>query len=395
MGDQHGVIVAPTVQWAHDAIAAKAAEAAARLGIATGSVELIQPANTNSGYVQRFESGAVYYTEDTGAHEVNGEIAAKYERLGGPSWSGKGLGTLTPIGYPVTDEQDLSDNGKVSHFQHGSIYWHARTGPMAVHDVLKPGYQAAGFEAGALGFPTRDTHQWQPGNPANSHLSWGLFENGCIATTPNGLPIVCGPGSTATVSADTLKTLVRHIADNKVHEHDINVGLQPDVDIVNVSDWQSGLDESGRRMITYRLYAFKDTGVLLPDVHIRILVKIQFDWKRDDLSLFDGSVQTLVARLPQTPGVDNPGIETATEAGIPVAFGSQDFGVNDSLELGAIPVDSPGVQPPVRAVLDMIVTPAGDLQLFTNPSGLFGTGGDLGPEVQQRLDAKVADLLAS
>src|SRR6516165_5872871 len=150
----------PHAQWAHDAIAAKAAEKAAVLGNATSGVEPIAPLNTESGYVQRFQFGAVYYTEGTGAHEVNGEIAGKYTHLGGPSWSGR-LANLATLGYPVTDEEQAHD-GRVTHFQHGSIYWHPRTGPMLVHEVLKPAYEAAGSETGALGFPTRDTRVWLP-----------------------------------------------------------------------------------------------------------------------------------------------------------------------------------------------------------------------------------------
>jgi hypothetical protein len=69
--------------------------------------------------------------------------------------------------------------------------------------------------------------------------------------------------------------------------------------------------------------------------------------------------------------------------------------VDDSIEIGVVPVDLPGARPPVRVILDILVTPTGDLQFFTNPMGASGTGGDFGPVVQQQLDAKVAGLMAS
>lgn len=385
------VEINPLIRDAKEAIAAKAAERASVLGGAIGGIELIEPANASRGVRQRFQSGIVYFTLETGAHEVHGEIGTKYERLGGPIWSG-GSVTLTPLGYPISDEKDAHD-GRVSDFEHGSIYWHPRTGPMAIHKVLMPAYQAAGLEAGALGFPTRDTRALRTFDPMNSHLAWSLFENGCIASDPTGPPLICGPGNTATISADDLKTMLRHVADKKIHAKDLNVGLEAQVDIVRVSDWQHDIGASGQRMITYRLHAFKDNGLLVPDAKITILMTIQFDWK-PELAFIDGAVQTLAARFPQFPNVDNPGIESISEIGIQIAFGSQDFGVDDSIDLTTIPVDLPGVQPAVRIVLDIAMTPAGAIELFTNPLGLLGTGGDFGPAVQQQLDQKVAAFLA-
>jgi hypothetical protein len=389
-----GVVIDPLVRFAKEAIAAKAAEKASVLGTEIGGNELIELPNTNRGVRQRFQGGIVYFTLETGAHEVHGEIGAKYQLLG-PTWSGESVNlSLTPLGYPVSDEKGAHD-GRVSDFEHGSIYWHPRTGPMAIHEVLIPAYQAAGLEAGGLGFPTRDTRAWRidPMQKSRS-LAWSLFENGCIASAPTGPPLTCGPGNTATISAGDLKTMIRHIADKKIHAKDINVGLEAQVDIVNVSDWQHDVDASGQRMIAYRLHAFKDNGLLLPDAKITILMTIQFNWK-PELTFLDPAVQTLEARFPQFPNVDNPGVESVSEVGIPIAFGSQDFGVGDSIDVASIPVDLPGVQPAVRIILDIAVTPAGDLQFFTNPLGLLGTGGDFGPVVQQQLDQQVAAFLAS
>lgn len=72
---------------------------------------------------------------------------------------------------------------------------------MVIHEVLMPAFQAAGLEAGVLGFPTRDTRASRTSDPRDSRLSWSLFENGCIASSPTGPPLTCGPGDTATISA--------------------------------------------------------------------------------------------------------------------------------------------------------------------------------------------------
>jgi hypothetical protein len=266
---------------------------------------------------------------------------------------------------------------------------------MLVHEVFKPVYGGAGGETGVFGYPTMDTHVWRTPDPANSHLVWSLFENGCIASTPAGPAIACGPDDSATIPADKLKQLVRHFSDKAIHRRPDNLGLQPQVDIVAVSDWQHGLDNSGRRIVTYRLYGFKDMGAILPDANFTVLIDIQFDWKPNDLELSDAPTQTLIAKLPQVPGRDNPRIENLTELGIPIAFGSQDFGVGDFVELATIPVDYPGLASHLRFILDMIVSPTGDVQIFTNPFGLLGTGGSFGPFVQQQIDQRMDGLLAS
>ena len=379
-----GAAFNPQVQWAKDAIAAKANEAKAVLGNATSGVQPVEPANTDSGWVQHFEFGAVYFTEGVGAHEVNGEIAIKYDKLGGPSWAGA-LGNLKPLGYPISDEHDAGD-GRVSDFQHGSIFWHKRTGPMLVHEVLRPAYDAAGTQSGALGFPTRDTHVWQPADPSKSHLVWVLFENGCIASKPDGNSVSCGPNDIATIPADTLKTLVHHLADKLIHQQDINVGLQPQIDIESVSDWQHSIDASGRRIITYRLYSFKDMGLLLPDVNVRIALEVQFDWKNVP-SFTDDPAPTLIAVFPTPPVTESRDID-----GVPIATGSVAYDIGDSVDVSAIPVDLPPGE--TRVILDIIVSPAGDLQFFTNPFG-FAAGGSFGQAAQQQIDQKVGELLNS
>jgi hypothetical protein len=65
-----------------------------------------------AGLVRTFPGGGIYCSEKTGAYAVLGDIAAKYEALGGPSGF---------LGYPVSDEMSAK-GGRVSFFQHGALY---------------------------------------------------------------------------------------------------------------------------------------------------------------------------------------------------------------------------------------------------------------------------------
>ena len=52
------------------------------------------------GWVRPYEGADIYWTHATGAHEVHGDIRAKYNALGGPG----GL-----LGFPLTDETGAPD----------------------------------------------------------------------------------------------------------------------------------------------------------------------------------------------------------------------------------------------------------------------------------------------
>jgi hypothetical protein len=83
------------------------------------------------GRYNHFEGGSIYWTPQTGAHEVHGAIRDLWASLG---WEQSGLG------YPITDELDLNDGsgGKVSKFQGGKIFWTPAAGAWVVYDILQP-----------------------------------------------------------------------------------------------------------------------------------------------------------------------------------------------------------------------------------------------------------------
>ncbi|WP_249359413.1 LGFP repeat-containing protein [Nocardia cyriacigeorgica] len=68
----------------------------------------------NGGRYQDFEGGTIYWSQDSGAHIVWGDIRETWEENGGAN--GK-------LGYPVTDEETLPDGSRKSEFTGGTITW--------------------------------------------------------------------------------------------------------------------------------------------------------------------------------------------------------------------------------------------------------------------------------
>nr|WP_315595748.1 hypothetical protein [uncultured Cupriavidus sp.] len=93
-------------------------------GKAVSDVEAI-----SGGHRIRYEHGAIYMG-GSAKHPawVYGAIGEYYDKLGGPSsW----------LGFPLTDEQALPDDGgRVSTFEHGAIYWWADTGAIDINNIV-------------------------------------------------------------------------------------------------------------------------------------------------------------------------------------------------------------------------------------------------------------------
>lgn len=84
-----------------------------------------------------------------GAFEVHGAIREKYLALGAEA---------SILGYPHTDELGTPDGrGRFNHFQGGSIYWTADTGAHEVHGLIRDRWSALGWERNPqLGYPITD-----------------------------------------------------------------------------------------------------------------------------------------------------------------------------------------------------------------------------------------------
>ncbi len=97
------------------------------------------------GRYNHFEWGSIYWTPQTGAQAVWGDIRARWAELG---WE---LGFL---GYPVTDETGTPDGrGRYNHFEGGSIYWTPETGAHEVSGMIRDKWAALGWERSCLGYP--------------------------------------------------------------------------------------------------------------------------------------------------------------------------------------------------------------------------------------------------
>src|SRR5947209_4125136 len=100
------------------------------------------------GRIRHFQGGSIYWTPQTGAHEVHGLIRSKWEAL---NWQ-KGF-----LGYPLTDETATPDGrGRYNHFQGGSIYWTSQTGAHEVHGAIRQMWADLGWEKSFLGYPLTD-----------------------------------------------------------------------------------------------------------------------------------------------------------------------------------------------------------------------------------------------
>ena len=103
------------------------------------------------GKAQDFRGGTAYWSPETGAHALFGAILAKYNALGGPAgW----------LGFPVTGETAAPDGvGRFVHFQHGSVYWTPQTGAYAIPGDMFEAWGKNGYERGDLKYPVAEANQ--------------------------------------------------------------------------------------------------------------------------------------------------------------------------------------------------------------------------------------------
>ena len=108
-----------------------------------------------AGGVERdYANGAIFYSKDTGAQAMYGEIFKKYQALGGPAGE---------LGFPKDDEEGTGDGvGRFNDFtekdgQTASIYWGPNTGAWVIKGKVLDAWRGAGGIKSAFGYPTADT----------------------------------------------------------------------------------------------------------------------------------------------------------------------------------------------------------------------------------------------
>jgi hypothetical protein len=333
----------------------------------------------DGGAYARFYDGAdIYYSDRTGAHEVHGDIRAKYNALLGPAgW----------LGLPITDERGTPDQrGRYNHFEHGSIYWTENTGPMAVHGAIRDLWASLGWEHSFFGYPVQDQHRIVQ-QPLNESQHVALFENGGLFSSgPQAEPALI-----AQLLPEHVAALVRRFFDDRFHDQNRvffgaglpNLGIEGPVTILHVSDWEHGFWASRPRQVTFVVNGFNSLvpHPLVPDPTFRLEVTLEFglSWEM----AFTGPVnKTLTAALTRlhvhTSGIGHQQLHEALRDGILAAF-------QQPVAIRTIPAEA--------HLMGIVTTKAGGLQFLIEPTIPDPVVGRIRRmSVQRELDALVAEL---
>jgi hypothetical protein len=135
------------------------------------------------GRYSNFDRGTISYHPETGAHIVEGMIAARWQQLG-----------REEFGYPLTDEMKTPDwRGRYNHFRQvhlpgkpeASIYWTAETGAHEVYGAIRTKWAEMGWEKSYLGYPTVREEDYNGGRIQQ-------FQGGSLFWTPENGVVVIG-----------------------------------------------------------------------------------------------------------------------------------------------------------------------------------------------------------
>ncbi len=105
----------------------------------------------NGGRVSTFLGGDIYYSDRTGSHEVHGAIRDRWLNLGGPT-SILGYPVSDEEQNWVAGEPIRT--GRHNRFEQGGIYWTPETGAWEVYGDIFRHWQSQGGPMGQLGCPT-------------------------------------------------------------------------------------------------------------------------------------------------------------------------------------------------------------------------------------------------
>lgn len=185
------------------------------------------------GHFRHFQNGSIFWHPDTGAHEVHGSIRV--------NWSSHGW-ERSFLGYPVTDETTTPDgSGRFNHFQHGSIYWHPKTGTGAheVHGGILNLWRILGWEKSYLGYPLTDELA-PPGE-----LRCQKFQGGSIVWTPKGnAKEVPGAATRYLIGINTFRIGCTRAVHEDTDHIKLSVAVDnvvlPDLPVIHVGDVNDG-----------------------------------------------------------------------------------------------------------------------------------------------------------
>ncbi|BBX70782.1 LGFP repeat-containing protein [Mycolicibacterium psychrotolerans] len=123
----------------------------------------------SNGMGQDFVNGKIFYSPDTGANVVTGQVLAKYESVGGPEGD---------LGFPITGEVDggVAPASRMSSFAAADkpvIFWTPDYGAVIVRGAMNAAWEKLGGATGALGAPVSD--QSQNGDVITQKFSGGAL----------------------------------------------------------------------------------------------------------------------------------------------------------------------------------------------------------------------------
>jgi uncharacterized protein with LGFP repeats len=129
----------------------------------------------NNGRWSQFQGGAIFYNGATNAtFEVHGLIWNKYNSLGRET---------SFLGYPISNEQAAANGGRWSQFEHGAIFYNAATNTTnEVHGLIWNKYNSMGRETSFLGYPTSDESAANNGR-VSFFQGGAIFYNGATNAT--------------------------------------------------------------------------------------------------------------------------------------------------------------------------------------------------------------------
>jgi hypothetical protein len=165
------------------AIDRKHAELHGAPGQPLGGVEF----GAGNGYFRRFQNGVIYLLPPSGPCWVHGAILDEYLALDAE----RGF-----LGYPTTDERATPDaTGRYNHFERGSIYWSYQTGAHEVHGAIRDKWASLGWEKSRLGFPLSGEREFTEGGRYSrferGFIYWwpdvGAFDLGPVTLRYKGL----------------------------------------------------------------------------------------------------------------------------------------------------------------------------------------------------------------
>lgn len=142
------------------------------------------PATEVAGGAERaYQGGVIYFSPDTGAKAMYGEILLKYKSLGGPSG---------PLRFPTNDETGAGDGvGRFNDFSESggaAIYWKPELGAWAIKGKVLDAWRESGGITGPFGYPRSDmtvdngvaTANFE--GPTGTEIKWSDREG--LATMP-------------------------------------------------------------------------------------------------------------------------------------------------------------------------------------------------------------------